>query len=45
MDVVMRTDGVQRVVELGDGQVSDLKEWSLARFQRVLEALAAIVSV
>jgi hypothetical protein len=44
VDVVTRTDGVRRVVELGDGQVSDLKEWSLARFQRVLEALEAIGS-
>jgi ATP-grasp domain, R2K clade family 3 len=45
VDVVTRTDGVQRVVELGDGQVSDLKEWSLARFQRVLGALAASESM
>lgn len=28
VDVIQRGDGVWRVVELGDGQVSDLKEWT-----------------
>lgn len=28
VDVGLREDGVWRVVEVGDGQVSDLKEWS-----------------
>jgi hypothetical protein len=28
VDVVQRTDGVERVVEVGDGQVSDLVGWS-----------------
>lgn len=31
VDVVVRRDGVWRVVELGDGQVSDLKEWTPER--------------
>ncbi len=32
VDVVERTDGVQRIVEIGDGQVSDLIGWSAERF-------------
>lgn len=32
VDVVERTDGVQRIVEIGDGQVSDLVGWSAERF-------------
>jgi hypothetical protein len=32
VDVIQRDDGQQRVVEIGDGQVSDLKEWSAERF-------------
>jgi hypothetical protein len=29
---VLRRDGIMRVVEIGDGQVSDLKEWSPQAF-------------
>lgn len=36
VDVVLRSDGVLRIVELGDGQVSDLKEWAVERFVCVL---------
>lgn len=36
IDVVLRSDGVLRVVELGDGQVSDRKEWSAERFAWML---------
>ncbi|MFC6298105.1 hypothetical protein GNF76_26135 [Pseudomonas sp. CCM 7893] len=36
IDVAFRSDGVLRVVELGDGQVSDRKEWSAERFARML---------
>ncbi|SCY22814.1 MULTISPECIES: ATP-grasp domain-containing protein [unclassified Pseudomonas] len=36
VDVVLRSDGVLRVVELGDGQVSDRKEWPAARFAWML---------
>lgn len=36
VDVVLRSDGVLRVVELGDGQVSDRKEWSAERFAWML---------
>jgi hypothetical protein len=28
VDVIQRSDGVLRIVELGDGQVSDCKQWS-----------------
>ncbi|MHA6194841.1 ATP-grasp domain-containing protein [Pseudomonas wadenswilerensis] len=36
VDVVLRSDGVLRLVELGDGQVSDRKEWSAQRFAWLL---------
>ena len=36
VDVVQRTDGQLRVVEVGDGQVSDLVSWSPKRFAEVL---------
>jgi ATP-grasp domain, R2K clade family 3 len=32
VDMVVRRDGVQRIVEVGDGQVSDLVGWSSDRF-------------
>jgi ATP-grasp domain, R2K clade family 3 len=32
VDTIMRRDGVMRVVEIGDGQVSDLKEWTPQAF-------------
>ena len=32
VDVVMRSDGELRVIEVGDGQVSDLVGWSAERF-------------
>jgi len=32
VDVALREDGVARIVEIGDGQVSDLVGWSLERF-------------
>jgi hypothetical protein len=35
VDVVLRADGVLRLVEIGDGQVSDLVGWSAARFAEV----------
>lgn len=38
-DVVKRKDGLLRLVELGDGQVSDRKQWSASRFVDVLLAL------
>ncbi|HYF34101.1 MAG TPA: ATP-grasp domain-containing protein [Prosthecobacter sp.] len=36
VDVAMRADGVMRIVELGDGQVSDRKHWSSEEFIRML---------
>lgn len=35
VDVVERTDGCKRVVEIGDGQVSDLVGWTAERFATV----------
>jgi hypothetical protein len=32
VDVARRADGVDRIVEIGDGQVSDLVGWSVERF-------------
>lgn len=32
VDVVDRADGCKRIVELGDGQVSDLVRWTPKRF-------------
>ena len=32
VDIALRSDGVERLVELGDGQVSDLVGWSEQRF-------------
>jgi hypothetical protein len=32
VDTAMRRDGIMRVVEIGDGQVSDLKEWAPQAF-------------
>jgi hypothetical protein len=35
VDVVERRDGVKRIVEIGDGQVSDLVEWTAERFAKL----------
>jgi hypothetical protein len=35
IDVALRADGVLRVVELGDGQVSDLVGWEARRFAEI----------
>jgi hypothetical protein len=37
VDVVMRADGVLRLIEVGDGQVSGLKKWSIADFVSMVE--------
>ena len=37
VDTVVRRDGVMRIVELGDGQVSDLKRWPAERFLELLQ--------
>ncbi|UOQ73373.1 ATP-grasp domain-containing protein [Hymenobacter cellulosilyticus] len=43
LDMVLTAAGSSVVVEVGDGQVSDIKEWTLADFgQTVLRALAAL---
>jgi ATP-grasp domain, R2K clade family 3 len=33
--VARRADGVERIVEIGDGQVSDLVGWSVERFVEI----------
>lgn len=35
VDVVLSTDGTPRLIELGDGQVSDRKQWSAERFLEI----------
>ena len=35
VDVAIREDGVERVVEIGDGQVSDLVGWSVDDFSKL----------
>jgi len=40
VDVVTAQDGTLRLVELGDGQVSDRKQWTAERFLQVLKAAA-----
>ncbi|MGH9936649.1 MAG: ATP-grasp domain-containing protein [Blastocatellia bacterium] len=35
VDVACRADGVERIVEIGDGQVSDLVGWSVERFVEI----------
>lgn len=45
IDVVANKQGQMRLVELGDGQVSDRKEWSSAQFAQVLLALASALTL
>jgi hypothetical protein len=40
VDVVENSEGVLRLVELGDGQVSDKKTWSISKFIEVIAANA-----
>jgi hypothetical protein len=40
IDVALRSDGTSRLVEVGDGQVSEKKGWDLPAFVRVLQAAA-----
>jgi hypothetical protein len=39
VDVVQRSDGVSRVVEIGDGQVSDLVGWTPQQFVSIFTAV------
>lgn len=39
VDVATRIDGVVEIVELGDGQVSDIKEWPLLNFATIITNL------
>jgi hypothetical protein len=43
VDVIQRDDGAQRVVEVGDGQVSDLVGWSVDAFVRMWGAVRPAV--
>ena len=40
VDTAIRIDGVTRIIEIGDGQVSDRKEWSPERLVDVLQYLS-----
>lgn len=40
VDIAKRRDGVLRLIELGDGQVSDRKEWPAEEFVRALSMAA-----
>jgi hypothetical protein len=40
VDVVSRDDGIDRIVEIGDGQVSDLVGWEAQRFAQVWQGQA-----
>jgi ATP-grasp domain, R2K clade family 3 len=35
VDVVERSDGTKRIVEIGDGQVSDIVGWTAERFAQI----------
>jgi len=39
VDVAERRDGILRVIEIGDGQVSDRKHWPAERFMRMLASV------
>lgn len=38
VDIVLAANGIPRVIELGDGQVSDRKQWSAQRFVEIFTA-------
>jgi hypothetical protein len=40
VDIAKRRDGIFRLIELGDGQVSDRKEWSAEKFVQALSTSA-----
>lgn len=44
VDVAVRADGVERIVEVGDGQVSDLVGWSPERLVEILEGVASWIA-
>ena len=39
VDVAVRRDGIERIVEIGDGQVSDRKHWTVQRFVDMLASV------
>ncbi|MBK5072993.1 ATP-grasp domain-containing protein [Budviciaceae bacterium CWB-B4] len=39
IDMVINDAGELRLIEIGDGQVSDIKEWSVERFVQILNSL------
>ena len=36
VDTILRSDGITRIVEIGDGQVSDRKQWTVGQFLNIL---------
>lgn len=43
VDVAQRVDGIMRVIELGDGQVSDRKHWSVSRFCEMMQRFTRLI--
>lgn len=39
VDVAQRRDGILRIIEIGDGQVSDRKHWPVTRFVQMLASV------
>lgn len=39
IDMAINDAGELRLIEIGDGQVSDIKEWSVERFVQILNSL------
>lgn len=35
VDIIERQDGIERIIEIKDGQVSDLVGWSIAAFVKI----------
>jgi ATP-grasp domain, R2K clade family 3 len=45
VDVVQRTDGILRVVEVGDGQVSDIVGWTPERFVSIFNTVPNVTGI
>jgi len=43
VDVIQRRDGTLRIVEIGDGQVSDLVGWSIARVIQIWQSIKVAI--
>jgi hypothetical protein len=45
VDIVLNRDGVPRLIELRDGQVSDRKKWPVETFTRMLKTPLTFVDI